>query len=250
MQHLDPDAVGLAALNESLDRWSREHLATCRDCSADVNELRSIVAMAKADGSAAVLERPGPAVWMAIKAELGLPAELGDDASARDSRRDASVSPLVPLEGGHRRTGRPVAVRWLAVAAGIGVVVGGGALWGFQSLGGTGGGAVLARAALEPLPGRSGSGEVTISRTGDGTRSLDIDLAGAVPEGYRQVWLIAPDLEQMYSVGLMDGDHGRFTVPAAIDLAQFPIVDVSDEPFDGDPSHSSVSMVRGTIQGS
>ena len=64
------------------------------------------------------------------------------------------------------------------------------------------------------------------------------------------MWLIAPDLEQMYSVGLMDGDHGRFTVPAAIDLAQFPIVDVSDEPFDGDPSHSSVSMVRGTIQGS
>jgi len=52
----------------------------------------------------------------------------------------------------------------------------------------------------------------------------------------------------MYSVGLLDAGHGSFAVPADIGLSQYPIVDISDEPFDGDPTHSSVSMVRGTIE--
>jgi hypothetical protein len=52
----------------------------------------------------------------------------------------------------------------------------------------------------------------------------------------------------MYSVGLMDADQASFAVPADIDLARYPIVDISDEPLDGNPAHSSISMVRGTIQ--
>ncbi|AUZ87425.1 anti-sigma factor, partial [Arthrobacter agilis] len=62
MQHLDPDLVGLAALDEPLDSWSREHLGLCHACSTDVEELRSVVMVAKADGSTTVLEPPGPAV--------------------------------------------------------------------------------------------------------------------------------------------------------------------------------------------
>lgn len=205
--------------------------------------------VARADGPTTVLEQPGPAVWEAIRTELGLSVELGADTSGPPVRRQEGSSVVVPIPDPPARAGRQFSARWLAVAAGIGVLVGGGALWGVQSLGADREAVVQAQAALEPLPGYSGSGEATVSRASDGSRTLDVDLTGPAPEGYRQVWLIAPDLGQMYSIGLMDGDRGSFAVPADIDLAQFPIVDVSDEPFDGNPTHSSVSMVRGTIGG-
>ncbi|MHA7240395.1 anti-sigma factor domain-containing protein [Arthrobacter sp. TMS1-12-1] len=245
MQHLDPDAVGLAALGEPLDLWSQEHLGRCGTCSADVNGLRTVVSTARADGSVTVLERPGPAVWEAIRAELGLRADPGTDAA--EAQSSGNVPSLSAARERRGRRNRQYSTRWLAVAAGVGILVGGGALWAAESLRSGGNGVVLAQADLAPLPGFSGSGEATISRADDGSRSLDVDLTGAAPDGFRQVWLIAPDLKQMYSIGLLEADHGSFAVPADIDLAQYPIVDISDEPFDGNPTHSSVSMVRGTI---
>ncbi|MHA7279745.1 anti-sigma factor domain-containing protein [Arthrobacter sp. MDT2-2] len=248
MQHLDPDAVGLAALGEPLDLRSQEHLVQCSICSAEVDALRRVVFTAKGEGPLTVLERPGPAVWDAIKTELGLPAELGVDGAASAPEPSGNVRSLAAArdEGGGRR--RQFSARWLAVAAGVGILVGAGALWGLESLRAGETGVVLAQAELDPLPGFSGSGKATVSRADDGTRRLDVDLAGATPEGYRQVWLIAPDLLEMYSVGLMDADQASFAVPADIDLARYPIVDISDEPLDGNPAHSSISMVRGTIQ--
>ncbi|WP_434994739.1 anti-sigma factor domain-containing protein [Arthrobacter sp. Ld5] len=243
MQHLDPDAVGLAALGETLDPWSRAHLEQCSACAADVEGLRGVVATARADGAVAVLERPDPAVWEAVRAELGLRA---DDAEP-PADPATNVHPLAGAGDSRSRRRRQVPTRWLAVAAGVGILVGGGALWGWETLRSGDDGVVLARAELDPLPGFSGSGQATVLRGDDGTRSLDIDLTGAAPEGFRQVWLIAPDLQEMYSVGLLETEHGTFAVPEDIDLAEYPIVDVSDEPFDGDPTHSSVSMVRGTI---
>ncbi|MBG6225432.1 hypothetical protein IWX63_002004 [Arthrobacter sp. CAN_A2] len=247
MQHLDPDAVGLAALGEPLEPLSAEHLGQCGTCAAEVDGLHSVVAIAKADGSVSVLERPDPAVWEAIKAELGLPAGLRADGAESRSGSSTNVRSLAAARELPGRRSRQFSTRWLAVAAGVGVLVGGGALWGWESLRPGENVVILAQAELDPLPGFSGSGEATISRADNGIRSLDVDLTGATPEGFRQVWLIAPDLQEMYSVGLLEADHGSFTVPADIDLAQYPIVDISDEPFDGDPAHSSVSMVRGTI---
>lgn len=247
MQHLDPDAVGLAALGESLDPWSQTHLEQCGACAADVDGLRDVVAVAKADGGIAVLQRPDPAVWEAVRDELGLSADLPEDGAGSRGEPPTNVRSLAAAREQRGRRRRQVPTRWLAVAAGVGILVGAGALWGWETLRVGDGGVVLAQAELDPLPGFSGSGEATILRADNGARSLDVDVTGATPEGFRQVWLIAPDLKEMYSVGLLETEHGSFAVPEDIDLAKYPIVDISDEPFDGDPSHSSVSMVRGTI---
>ena len=40
----------------------------------------------------------------------------------------------------------------------------------------------------------------------------------------------------------------EFAIPAGVDVGDFPIVDVSLEPFDGDPTHSGDSIVRGQIE--
>ena len=52
----------------------------------------------------------------------------------------------------------------------------------------------------------------------------------------------------MYSLGALDSDmSGSFRVPEDVDLAEFPVVDVSAEPYDGNPGHSAVSISRGTL---
>ena len=56
-----------------------------------------------------------------------------------------------------------------------------------------------------------------------------------------------PDLSRLVSLGVMTSDSGTFPVPAGLNLSEYPIVDVSDEPVDGNPAHSSVSIVRGTL---
>ncbi|WP_349774950.1 hypothetical protein [Curtobacterium sp. MCPF17_002] len=128
---------------------------------------------------------------------------------------------------------------------------------------------VLASAALDPLPAWKGSrGTAELERDRDGRLTLVVDLrgasddadAGADPDadagasaddepagGLREVWMMRSDLKGLVSVGFLDGDRGRFTVPAAMDTSEFPVVDVSAEADDGDPTHSGDSIVRGTL---
>ena len=67
-------------------------------------------------------------------------------------------------------------------------------------------------------------------------------------DGFKEVWLLAPDAQRMVSLGVMAGDEAEFVLPGNLDVAQFPVVDVSDEPVDGDPTHSGDSVVRGTLE--
>ena len=54
--------------------------------------------------------------------------------------------------------------------------------------------------------------------------------------------------DQLISLGVLDSRHsGTFPVPADVDVASYPFVDVSLEPLDGNPAHSSDSVVRGTL---
>jgi hypothetical protein len=68
------------------------------------------------------------------------------------------------------------------------------------------------------------------------------------PDGtYREVWLLRPDVSGLVSLGMLEGDQGRFDLPDGLDLADYPVVDVSEEHFDGDPAHSGDSVVRGDL---
>ena len=72
------------------------------------------------------------------------------------------------------------------------------------------------------------------------TRGLD---AG---DGYLELWLIDPTVSRLVSLGPLRAD-GIYDVPAGVDPAQFPIVDVSVEPVDGNPTHSGDSVLRGQL---
>jgi hypothetical protein len=107
---------------------------------------------------------------------------------------------------------------------------------------------VLAEATLDGLPAApSAGGTAEVVQTSNGRR-LDVDVSrlGAA-QGFYEVWLIDKDVKRMVPVGILRGDNGEYELPDGVDLATYPIVDISVEPLDGNPAHSGESVLRGTV---
>ncbi|MCG7288293.1 anti-sigma factor [Cellulomonas sp. ACRRI] len=267
MPHLDPEDLALAALGEPLDATSRAHLAACAGCAREVASLAAAVAVAR-DGSGDASVPPPDGVWVRVRDELGLAADVtpgdatpspaapgGSDEAARPagagagpdasrSTRTAEGPADAPAAGaGPARRRGP----WLAAAAAglvVGAVAGGvavsAALRGDAET-------VVAEVRLDALPGWSATGDAQLEEDAAGHRTLVVRLADADADGFRQVWLLDTGATRLVSLGVLDGDEGRFVIPDGLDLAEFPVVDVSAEPFDGDPAHSGDSIVRGEL---
>ncbi|WAP52985.1 anti-sigma factor [Arthrobacter sp. ATA002] len=273
MQHLHDDALTLLALGEPSTDEETEHLEQCPRCRADLGSFSRVVAAARqaaagesgddlelpdsgaVSGAPGVtLPAPDPSVWAGIHRELNLGEDLRQDplavpgatavsraavdATDASNASGASLSSLAAAR--RRRTGT-----WLAAAAAA-VVVAGAGVWGAVR-------AVdpppevVASAELAPLASYSDTGSAVIDRLPDGRRELVVTASSDAAQGFREVWLLAPDASSMVSLGTMDGTEGRFELPADLDLASYPVVDISDEPYDGDPAHSGDSILRGQL---
>jgi len=159
---------------------------------------------------------------------------------------------------------RAVGVRVLAVAAaGLAVGAAGTALV-VPRLTGTDAPApaVLAAADLEAFGAGEGTGvagsaslaAVDPAQVGADDRVLQVRLDDMPDsdDGFFEAWLIDPDTGAMVSLGPVRTDvpgavAAELTVPRGLDVGSYAVVDVSAEPFDGDPAHSGVSLVRGTL---
>ncbi len=164
--------------------------------------------------------------------------------------RASDSPPLTGIERAHRHRGAAKRGRWipLAAAAAVVVIVGGIAITAGLQQGPSV--EVLAAAELDALPDWEGAtGEAVVEVSDDGERNVVVTMAtdGDV-DGYREVWLISEDLSALVSIGVLEGGDGRFVIPEGIDLKDYPLVDVSDEPLDGNPDHSGNSIVRGTLE--
>lgn len=234
--HLHDDALALLALGEEPTAEEAAHLDGCARCQAEVRSYGRVVRAGRSsetlDGSV-----PPPEVWENIHAALGLGPEV---------RRDplAGSQPEQPVSLDSKRRSR--AARWVAAAAAA-VLIAGAATWGIvrsqapQP-------EVLASTVLEPLPSYSDEGTATVDQLPDGERELLVTASSSQAEGYREVWLISPDITSMVSLGTMEGREARFRIPAGLDLSAYPIVDISDEPLDGNPAHSGNSILRGQLE--
>ena len=102
--------------------------------------------------------------------------------------------------------------------------------------------------SLAGLPGfATASGSATVVIDGD-DRSVAVALSAVeVPAGsHLEVWLLDDPIEQLVSLGELS-DDAPHRLPPSVDLAVTPIVDISLEPDDGNPAHSGVSVVRGSL---
>ncbi len=162
-------------------------------------------------------------------------------------RTSRSTHPASHRERGSGR-GRKRTKAWIAGAAAISFVLGGVVAVGIVQFSGRDKTDVVEQAALEPLPGWNARGTARVEDSA-GKLQLVVDLPDNQVSGFREVWLLdlAGKTPGLLSVGALNGDQGVFDLPPGVDLAQYNIVDVSNEPFDGDPSHSTDSIVRGEL---
>ncbi|WP_157970740.1 anti-sigma factor [Nakamurella deserti] len=156
-----------------------------------------------------------------------------------------------PTELDERRRRR---ARWLPAAAAlvVGAALGAGAIAVTRDTRQPDPTEVRATAALDVLPDApvalpeptAGQAELV---TVDGAQRVVVNAPElpAIPGAY-EVWLFGAD-GKMVSLGSLHAGRGDFTVPQGIDTAEYRTVDISDEPADGVPTHSGVSIVRGTF---
>ena len=244
MNHLDAERLAAHALDpaETLTPEEQAHLAECDRCAGELAELRSYIEIADPDRTGSPLSAPPAGLWDAIVADLA-----AAPASAEEPAEPPAApvpEPAVPARAGRSGARR----RWTygLVAALVGIligVLGTVAVRALQAPSET----VVSEVALQPLPGKSGTGEATLVQTPDGLQ-LRVTLSGVeVHDADLEVWLINTDGVQMRSLGLSGTGGGTFTVPSWMIPDNYRIVDVSVEPRDGQHAHSTNSEVRGTL---
>lgn len=176
-------------------------------------------------------EQPPPEVWDRIAAAVEGASRSGSDGPVQVRVRS----------GGRRRSAVLAAAAALVVVGLIGFVV-------VRDRGD----AVTVVASV-PLRGL-GEDEAEAGRAGearlvevDGRLQLEVSVEGLeAGDGFLEVWVIDTEVSRLISLGPLRGD-GVHELPAGLDPAAFPVVDVSVEPFDGDPTHSGDSVLRGQL---
>lgn len=251
--HSDPDALAMIAMDESeVTDGMRRHLEACPECARSLASFRRIADIARDGVPTGGLAVPSPAVWSGISRELGLRADVTPVPFA-ETRPDGEHK---PVRGRRRASRRGRAVRgrasrhpWIPLLAAAAIVVVAGGIVGAVALTRPAPTTTLAAAALDPLPTWTGSsGDAVVEETSDGTREVMVTVtAPPTSDGFREVWLLTPDLEKLISIGVLTGDSATFALPDDVDLTEYSVVDVSEEGLDGDPGHSGDSIVRGSL---
>jgi anti-sigma-K factor RskA len=148
---------------------------------------------------------------------------------------------------------RPLVVRPLAAAAVVAVLPAFGIAAGLMLDGddGVGGGRDIALTAVQPL-GRDASGSVRFSSSGDHAAVHVSGLAASRGGSFYELWLLnsPDDLVSLGSFRVPASGEIDVSVPVPGDAAKFSAFDVSIEPPDGNPAHSSKSVLRAPLPSS
>jgi anti-sigma-K factor RskA len=242
MTHLDPDRLADRALgtDDPLTAAEQKHLDSCAECRDELVELSRIADLSRQPEE--LVQIPADAIWRSIQGQLAsqTPAPARTEVAAEPSLSSPTVAELP------RRTPRPRSWLLMAAAAVVGLIIGAGV----TTVAVRDQAEVTSSTALQALPGHTGQGTAElVSDQGRPELRVRID-APPTPDRYQEVWLINTDGQRMYPLGVLP-DDGRASYPLPPELAGqlqgFTIVDVSIEPYDGNPAHSRESQVRGTL---
>ncbi|WP_433303678.1 anti-sigma factor [Actinoplanes sp. CA-030573] len=261
MPHLDPDRLVLLALFEQAEDLAEAgHLAGCAPCRQEIDALRTVAVVGAETQDLRDLPPPPERIWRRIQYGVSRPTEPAAPpavpsaaaSSLPASSVPASVAPAsVAAAGAPGRSRRRSRRGWLvpvlaaAVAAVLAVT---GTLAVDRFLRRPPPERVTARAVLAPLPEVPPSAAGTVRVLSDGEMRIDVRNL-PLTTGFHEVWLIDPDdLTKMVSLGnLTDRPEALLPVPPGVDMNRYRLVDVSDEPHDGDAAHSGHSLLRGTL---
>lgn len=218
----------------------------------DIERFRN--AMKGIQAQPPLFDDPPVDLWAAIEREaLGSP-ELAASPTLIEPEPTVVTpferpSPPTPI----RRTATPDISRdrnrFMAVAAAVVVAILGAGLFAALT---ANSGAVVAEAAIVadelPVQGADPGVARIVERDGEFRLELDLDpeQLETLGDGFVEVWLIDTDVVGMHSLGIVEGQTS-FPLPDGLDPEDFPVVDLSIEPIDGDPTHSGASILRGVL---
>ena len=239
LDHSDADLIGL--LTGETDRQraveTARHLKVCPQCADELIDL------AVAHGALRSAEQ-------ALR-------DLGGDGGATDPAGDPHRDPLPPLAVAPaaptraRRPARRTTVAVLAAVAAVVVLVAALGLGGAFDRG-TPGRSVVAQAPLHPIDAPADATGLIVVVASGSTRQMTVttkDLGSPGPQSYYEVWLLDPSTLKMLPVGVLPpSGAGTYAVTAGI-MAGYSAVDVSLQADDGDPAHSTTSVLRAVYAG-
>ncbi len=243
MSHIDPNTLALIALGESALPADLDHIRGCVMCQSEVDELTAIAASARSIDAEDRPIAPPAFVWENIESALNA------DSPAHAGSAINSTNPANPTDPAATVTVRRKSRSMFALAASVGVLIGGlGTYFAVSTDDSSARATVVAQASLDPIRDVKDPASASVQQI-DGREVLNVQASGLpATDGFYEVWLLAPDATSMISVGMLDASEGgQFPLPAGIDLEAFPIVDISLEHFDGDSTHSADSILRGTL---
>ena len=242
MTHLNPDRLAdhVLGIDDPLTAAEQNHLASCTECRDELAELSRIADLSRHPEQ--LVQVPADAIWRSVQ------GQLASQAAAPTSTQAAAEPP--PPQPTVVELPRQTAIRrsWFLVAAAavVGLIIG----VGVTTVAVRDRVEVTSSTALEALPGQTGQGTAElVSDRGRPELRVQID-APPTPDRYREVWLINTDGQRMYPLGVLPDDGiATYPLPPALagQLQGFTIVDVSIEPYDGNPAHSRESQVRGVL---
>lgn len=234
MQHLDPDRLVLLALSEETeDPGESDHLAQCAVCRHELDAVRTVAEIGADTQDLRDLPPPPERIWQRIEADIAAPP--------------ARPAPVIDLA---ERSARPRR-RWLMpvlAAAAAAVLAVAGTVAVDRLVQRAPAEQVTARATLAPLATVPPDASGTVRVLSDGEMRIDVRNL-PLTTGFHEVWLIDPnDLTKMVAIGnLPDRPEAVLPVPPGIDMNRYRLVDISDEPHDGNATHSGRSLLRGTL---
>jgi hypothetical protein len=146
---------------------------------------------------------------------------------------------------------RPVAAAVASLAL-LAVGVGAGLLLSGDDEGDGGGAGGLERVQLAPVVSSAENAGGTAELRPEAGGRAKVELRGLKPSGPRdfyELWLLGDDgqLVSLGSVRVPSSGDATLDVELPVDPKQFRYLDLSREPDDGDPSHSTVSILRGPV---
>jgi anti-sigma-K factor RskA len=181
------------------------------DFAAAVARMRALVA---------TVDELGPEEWAP-----GEPPPLAFTPPERPRRRSLVLRPAVAALA---------AILLLAVGAAVGALVSGG---------GAGGGTAVALAPVgDAPPGARGDARLS-------SDTMRLDVAG-LPQlrggAFYEVWMLRSPSDLVSIGSFRVGPDGSASVdmPVTANPRQYPVIDVSREPNDGNPAHSTLSVLR------
>jgi hypothetical protein len=231
--HVDEQLVALLSgeLGREETRAVARHLHGCDECRAQ------LVDVAVGHGLLSAAAR--------AEAEIGFPLTAGPAAIEAVAVPPPATNPRQPpLRRPRRWTPRvaAAAVALVVAAAAVGIALA-------RHDGRPTPSAVASLRAIDAPPDAQGS---VVVRSVGSTQEMTISTEGLPPlaaNQFYEVWLLQPATNKMLPVGVLaPSGSGRYALAAPV-MAQFTAIDVSLQQNDGNPAHSTSSVLRGLVRG-